>query len=216
MMKGDNFFRSAKAADVAAAIEAADSYPFDDEHPEWYTYDEIAEWRWRHIDDWEGRDLVKSLNEPGTGRRRAKLLVQHLDEQPTARFWSVFLNAWPGTCGSWPYQPKLLKMLRHHADQEPAIHYMQPAAIHFFDELPPVVTAFRGCDRDRVLGLSWSPSLRVADAYANAEHLSDPVLATAKIRRSAFFAVCIEENCEIIVDPKYLRQLQLRVVKPQP
>jgi hypothetical protein len=87
---------------------------------------------------------------------------------------------------------------------------MQPAAIQFFDELPPVVTAFRGCDRDRVLGLSWSPSLRLASRYAGAEHLSDPVIATAKIRRSSIFAVCIEENCEIVVDPKHLRELRLR------
>jgi hypothetical protein len=104
-------------------------------------------------------------------------------------------------------------MLRHHAEQETAaIDYMQPAALQFFDKLPPVVTAFRGCDRDRVLGLSWSPSLRLAKQYADAKHLSDPVLATAKIRWSAIFAVCIEENCEIVVDPKCLRELQL---KPQ-
>jgi hypothetical protein len=213
-VKGDNFLRSAQAADFVRALEA-DECPFDPEHPEWYTDEDIAHWRWRHIDDWEAREEVISLHEPGIGRRRAKLLVEGLEQMPTASFWSVFLNAWPGTCGSWPYQPRLLEMLRHHAEQEPAIDYMQPAAIEFFDELPPVVTAFRGCDCNRVLGLSWSPSLRLAKQYADREHLSDPVIATAKIRRSSIFAVCIEENCEIVVDPKCLRELQLRVVKPQ-
>ena len=68
MMKGDNFIRSAKAADIAAAIEAADSYPFDDEHPEWYTYDEIAEWRWRHIDDW-GRTRTGKITQRARHRQ---------------------------------------------------------------------------------------------------------------------------------------------------
>ena len=213
-MKGDEFLRFAQAADIVSAIEAV---ACDPEYPWWYTDEEIADEeiadrRWRHIVNWEARELVKSLHVPGTGRRRAKRLVECLEEMPTALFWPVFLNAWPGTCGSWPYQPELLEMLRAHAEQDPAIDYMQPPAKQFFDELPPVVTAFRGCDRDRVLGISWSPSLRLANLYAYREHLSDPVIATAKIRRSSIFAVCIEENCEIVVDPKCLRELRL---KPQ-
>jgi hypothetical protein len=207
-MKGDEFFRFAQAADIVAALDAADSYPFDDEHPYWYTDYERAHWRWRHIRNWEARELVISLYEPADCRERAKQLTECLEELTTELFWLVFLNIWPSICGSWPYQPKLLEMLRYHADQEPAIHYMRPLAIQFFDELPPVVDVFRGCDRGRVLGLSWSPSQRLARGYAAAKHLSHPLLARAKIRRSAIFAVCIGEgDCEIVVDPKHLRQI---------
>jgi hypothetical protein len=214
-VKGDEFLSFARAADIVAALEAADSYPFDDEHPWMYTEKEFDDWRWRHIENDEAREWVISFHESVTGlpRERAKQLTEFLEIIPTTVFWPVFLNTWPGTCGSWCYQPKILEKLRYHAEEEPAIHYMQPAAIQFFDELPPVVDAFRGCDRGRVPGLSWSPSQRLANGYAAKKHLLHPLLERAKIRRSAIFAVCIEEgNCEIVVDPKHLRQI---LVTPQ-
>jgi hypothetical protein len=125
---------------------------------------------------------------------------------------ALSVNTWPNCGGTWHYQPKLLEMLQHHAEQERAINYMHPDAIEFFDSLPPVVTAFRGCDRDRVLGLSWSISQVIAKQFADG-HLH-PVLATAKIPRRAIFAVGVGRlEFEIIIDPKYLRKLKLRAIK---
>lgn len=211
-MNGDDPIATALAAAIVDAIAACDASNAPDlEHPWRYTDEEIANTRWRHIENDEARELVKSLHEAATGSR-VKHLIDALEEAPTDLFWPVFLNTWPNCGGTWPYQPKLLDMLRHHADQERAINYMHPAAIEFFDALPPVVTAFRGCDRDRVLGLPWSISQGIAKQFAD-DHLH-PVLATAKIGRRAIFAVSGDRlEFEIIVDPKYLRKLKLRAVK---
>jgi len=58
------------------------------------------------------------------------------------------------------------------------------------------------------LDFHWSMSQKIAKQFA------DPVLATARIHRSAIFAVCIGRlEFEIIVDPKYLRKIQLRAIK---
>ena len=87
--------------------------------------------------------------------------------------------------------------------------YMHPGATAFFHALPPMITAFRGCGRGHVLGISWSMDRKIAKQFA------DPVLATARIRRDAVLAVCIGRlEFEIIVDPKYLRGIQLEAIKP--
>jgi hypothetical protein len=219
VLKGDEFLNPAFFAGAKAACDASDD-DFDIEHPwrygdePWrYFGEDIADWRWHHIEDFEVRELLKSLHEPDTAElgRRVKRLIDSLEEAPSALFWPVFLNTWFSCAGSWPYQPKLLDMLRQHAQQEPATNYMHPAVTEFFEGLPPVVTAFRGCGRGRVLGLSWSPSQRIANLYAGA-HLSHPVIATAKVPRSAIFAVFVGSNCEIVVDPQYLREVQFEAV----
>jgi hypothetical protein len=202
---------TALAAVITDAIEAACDEANDPLEEPWrYMEAEVAEARWRHIHHEEARGVVISLHEGGaTGTAsRIKHLIEVLENASSDLFWPVFLNTWPNCGGTWPYQPKLLEMLRHHAAQESAINYMHPGATAFFHALPPMVTAFRGCGRGHVLGLSWSMDQKIAKQFA------DPVLATARIRRSAVLAVCVGRlEFEIIVDPKYLRGIQLEAIK---
>ena len=199
-----------------ATVEA--SGEIDLERPWVYTdaaqIDLAARERWAHIENDEAFEVLKSLHDPHDGRTelRVKNLVGVLEEVPTNLFWPVFLNTWPNCDQTWPFQKKLLRMLRHHAGQEPAINYMHPGANEFFSLLPPMVIVFRGFPAGCSLGVSWTTTQNVAKQFA-LEHSGrrlNQVLATAKINKQHIFAVCVERGeSEIILDPKYLQELQL-------
>jgi hypothetical protein len=168
----------------------------------------MAKVRWGDVKNEEARELIQTLNEPwtGWGEARVKHIINTLEETPTELFWPVFIHTRQGCRGAWRYRKKLLQMLRHHAEQEPAINYMRAAASEFFDRLPPVVTVFRGSSPDCVRGLSWTTTREIAERFAT--NPSVGILATALIDKRAIFAVCSGED-EIIVDPDHLRELRL-------
>ena len=89
---------------------------------------------------------------------------------------------------------------------------MHPGANEFFSLLPPMVIVFRGCAAGCSLGVSWTTTQNIAKQFA-LEHSGrrlNQVLATAKINKKHIFAVCVERGeSEIILDPKYLQELQL-------
>ena len=134
------------------------------------------------------------------------------EDAPTTLFWPVFLNSWPDCGQTWPFRKEFLRLLRHHASQEPAINYMHPADKKFFSLLPQRVIAFRGCSAGCSRGISWTTSQSIADRFA-VEHSGrrpNRVVASAKINKRHIFAVCSERGeDEIIVDPKYLQEVQL-------
>ncbi len=197
-----------------AALRAPE---IDLEYPWRYTDAEItdlaARVQWGHVENEEAIQLLKSLCVLSHVRPklRAKYLVSALENSPTELFWPVFLNAWPG-CLSWRFRKRFIRMLRHHAEQEPAVNYMHPAAAEFFNSLPQTMIAFRGCAAECSRGLSWSTDQNVAKQFA-VEHFgrsSNQVLATAKIHKKHIFAVCVEEGLsEIIVDPMYMQDVHL-------
>jgi hypothetical protein len=143
-------------------------YEIDREHPWRYTDAEItdlaARVQWGHIENDEALEVLKSLHDPCDGRTelRVKNLVDVLEEAPTNLFWPVFLNTWPNCRQTWPFQKKLLGMLRHHRDHEPAINYMHPAANEFFSLLPPTVIVFRGCTAGCSRGIAWTTNQNIA------------------------------------------------------
>ena len=75
-----------------------------------------------------------------------------------------------------------------------------------------MVTPRGGVLADCSLGVSWTTTQNVAKQFA-LEHSGrrlNQVLATAKIDKKHIFAVCVERGeSEIILDPKYLQELQL-------
>jgi len=184
---------------------------YDDEHP-WRHVDDGTEpdtGPWGHIDNEYARELVKYLHGPSVRGApiRLKHLIATVDLAPTEIFWPVFLNTWPNCDHTWPYRLEVQRMLRHYAAQEPARNYMDPINVEFLDSLPPVVTAFRGCARSRIRGISWTLEESVARKFAGASsnEKQNRVLATARIPKDAVFAACIDRGeCEIIVDPERL------------
>jgi hypothetical protein len=75
------------------------------------------------------------------------------------------------------------------------------------------IAIYRGCQRGRERGLSWTTDIKVAEGFAAGKRCinSMPTLVTAVIPKAYVFGVFIErkEN-EITIDPRRFRRLQAK------
>lgn len=71
--------------------------------------------------------------------------------------------------------------------------------------LPEKFTVYRGCEKDRINGLSWTTDKKVASSFAKGHRmmrLNDPVIASIKITKAdVYFATNDREEKEIVWDP---------------
>ena len=78
-----------------------------------------------------------------------------------------------------------------------------------FDELPDVLTVYRGCSRARASGVSWTLDEEVAQRFTKGHRaipVPDPVVVVGRITKAEIFGVFIDRNeSEIVLDPKRLR-----------
>jgi hypothetical protein len=136
---------------------------------------------------------------------RPQALLGLIREAPPELFWRAFLPLWP-SCGVSFHQDELLKLLRRNAPAHPFFNAGQAA---FFEALPPTVTIFRGCSRDRRHGLSWSTSHKIADElgrYLHGYGITVPIeVVTSRVRREDIIAVFSDDGAqEILIDPTML------------
>jgi hypothetical protein len=95
---------------------------------------------------------------------------------------------------------------------ENQLRRLRPAARAWFDTLPPMITVYRGSQRGRERGLSWTTDCTVAEGFAQVKRCinSEPTLCTAQIPKRHVFAVFLDRNeREIVLDPRRLRRLQV-------
>jgi hypothetical protein len=89
--------------------------------------------------------------------------------------------------------------------------FLERDARAFYDVLPPVVPVWRGCERGRERGLSWTTDRAVAEGFAIGKRCANehPTLVRADIPKRHVFAVFVDRSeSEIVVDPRRLRNLQ--------
>ena len=82
-------------------------------------------------------------------------------------------------------------------------HMMTPKERAELNRLGEWVTCYRGCGSKNRLGLSWSLELSIAARFPlyGRYRASDPVLLTARIRKSSIFALKLDRNeRELIAD----------------
>ncbi len=91
------------------------------------------------------------------------------------------------------------------------LKFLEPDARGFFDSLPDLVTIYRGCNRSRVRGISWTTDRAVAEAFWRGHRnirWPDPVLAEAFVPKEAVFAPFVgRQESELVIDPRRLRRL---------
>jgi hypothetical protein len=83
------------------------------------------------------------------------------------------------------------------------------------DALPPIVSVWRGCERGRERGLSWTTDRAVAEGFAEGKRYANksPTLVQAEIPKQHIFVVFIDRSeSEIVVDPRRLRKLQNLII----
>jgi hypothetical protein len=93
--------------------------------------------------------------------------------------------------------------------------FLRPEERTFYIGLPALVPIWRGCERGRERGLSWTTERAVAEGFAKGQRCinEQPTLASAVIPKSHIFGVfCGRGEREVVVDPRRLRKLAARAV----
>jgi len=126
-------------------------------------------------------------------------------------FWPVFLSAWSRCDDTWNMRHEILDavqecgggFLRHISAEDRMI----------YDHLPRWITAYRGCSRDRIFGLSWTLDRTIAAGFARGHRgirPDDPVVAEVKIRKRDIVAMFNDrEEGEILIDFRSLQRVSI-------
>ena len=87
---------------------------------------------------------------------------------------------------------------------------MEPEARRFYDSLPPMVTLYRGADRQSGKGLSWTLDMETAEGFARGHRglrYPNPTIFSARVRKSSVAFVCVdrgESECVLFRPPRRL------------
>jgi hypothetical protein len=90
---------------------------------------------------------------------------------------------------------------------------LEPPERTFYEELPDLVPIWRGCERGRERGLSWTTQRDVAEGFAQGKRCvnANPTLVSAVIAKPHIFGVFLSrDESEIAVDPRRLRRIESR------
>jgi hypothetical protein len=74
---------------------------------------------------------------------------------------------------------------------------MEPEARRFYDNLPPILTVYRGANKDSGKGLSWTLDIEAAKNFARGHRgllNQSPTIFTARVRKSSVAFVCVDRN----------------------
>jgi len=74
---------------------------------------------------------------------------------------------------------------------------MEPEARRFYDSLPPMITLFRGGDRQSGKGLSWTLDIETAKGFAQGHRglfNPNPTIFTARVRKSSIAFCCVDRE----------------------
>jgi hypothetical protein len=152
-------------------------------------------------------DLLRFSSE-----KRASEMYIRLRGVDTETFWRVFNECWNICDDTWLIRTWWSDVLRYHSRVAPARRFMVRSEDKaLFDCLPARIEIFRGCNVNRVRGLSWTTKRKIAEGFAHGHRgirVEEPVVATAIIPREAVFtAIDNREESELVVNPRRLAKL---------
>jgi hypothetical protein len=152
-------------------------------------------------------DYLERFNSYG----RAEAICLLMRASPPRRCLEIYL-AWGNTCDDpWLYRSDLAKPLRRALAEVALPEVLGPDELSFYTQLPEWVPIWRGCERRRERGLSWTNDRAVAQQFARGMRCVNgyPTLASAEIHKQHIFAVFLDrDESELVVDPRQLRKLR--------
>ena len=155
-------------------------------------------------------DIIEVLQHPRIDSEdRLEVMLTLTRRKPAAVFWPVFHDIWCGCDNTFRIRKRLLKVLSCRDAEARSTDYLSLDAKAFLERLPNPFTAFRGCSRARVLGLSWTTSEAVAEQFARGDgtaYRCKPSLVTASVPKSALFGVYrAGDDAELVINPRRVR-----------
>jgi hypothetical protein len=176
-----------------------------------------------HMDEWWHCDMEQLDRELGYfgSYARAKALMYALilrrDPYDRLRLW----HAWGNMVDApWAYRSMYREVLVNSVQAVPLELFLREhgraddecaAALAMYNALPAMVPIWRGCERGRERGLSWTISEDVARGFASGKRWSNerPTLVRAIIpKQHVLFVLCSREEDEINPDYRRLRQVK--------
>lgn len=139
-----------------------------------------------------------------SSEQRLERLIRAVADQPPKVFWPVWLGDWSNIDFTAEYHHLLPWLFKSKGS---ALPYLSLEAKGRYDELPEVVTVYRGCDKRLIRGVSWSTDGAVAGYFATGGRYGrprEPVIVTGIVKkRSRNYFYCCEGSyeTEIVCSP---------------
>lgn len=170
---------------------------------------------WAPIDEEAAKLRVKQLFHDLAiydSQNRAAPLLSALERQPINVFWPILMANWSSCDRMAAQKTGLLRIMTEANKYSPSRPYLSEKAREWFDSLPDPITVYRGCSKWAVRGLSWTTDKEIAEGFSRGHRYIMtlfPVLAQAKIPKSAVFFAAAGGESEIVLNPRRLRSLQV-------
>jgi hypothetical protein len=124
---------------------------------------------------------------------------------------ALFLEHWSTCDAPWDWRSHLARELRYTLMHVSLAEGLSEEAREWFDALPAQINIYRGCQRGRERGLSWTTDIDVALKFSQGRRCTNslPTLMTATFPKQHVFGVFLDRNeSEVVVDPRRLRRLR--------
>jgi hypothetical protein len=168
--------------------------------PWWITHPDYLPWK---IDAKERLSLCNSYERPMVLSWELKA-----ETDPHARL-AMFLSYRSRCDAPWSWRSHIAEALRHALRLVTLAEVLGSDEWEWFRALPDEIIVYRGCERGRERGLSWTTEIEVALKFAQGRRYINriPTLMSAIIPKQHVFGVFLARNeSEVAVDPRRLRR----------
>ncbi|MEO2014668.1 MAG: hypothetical protein ABGZ53_09880, partial [Fuerstiella sp.] len=161
-----------------------------------------------HLDD-----VIYGVGVDSTNRIDA--IMDAVAQYDNQMFWPIVNRYWSSCDLTWHAQEELRRLLLAHGR---GVDHLDDAATQFYESLPDTVTIYRGCNLDRIDGLSWTTDEEVAVGFAKG-HRSNrvpfPVVASTTVQKSEIYSVSDNrEESEVLVILGSKSRDRMKLTKP--
>jgi hypothetical protein len=166
---------------------------------------------WKHLVGEASKDEVSNYLLSFDSYARAKAMTLVMTGSCAQRCVQIFLDFGNMCDAPWPYRSDLANALRRALDEVTLIELLEAAERTFYVGLPHLVPVWRGCERGRERGLSWTTDPAVAERFAQGKRCVNkyPTLVRAEIPKQHIFGVFVDRcESEIALDPRRVRKLR--------
>jgi hypothetical protein len=142
--------------------------------------------------------------------RTIALVFVLLRAPSTADRLETFLAWWNMCDAPWSVRTPLTGILKEACAEVRMPDLLPPIARSFCDELPALAPVWRGCERGRERGMSWTTDRSVAERFAIGQRCVNktPTLVSAKIPKQHILGVFVDRNeKEIVLNFRRLRSV---------
>jgi hypothetical protein len=164
---------------------------------------------------------IKSINKilrMVSSAERAEVMFALTRRQRAEIFWPVFFENWPNCDDTWCVRDGLLELLQRCEDEASGLDFLPAEARAAYEALPDPARVFRGAEREKIKGISWTTDRKIAAGFAHGHRLievADPVIATGLVPKWAVYGVCTDRGeADVVLDPQNVDELEFEEFVP--